>query len=377
MNKRNSYIYVAFPKAKIEKFHEEIRNVIESVLENGIYILGEEVKNFEKEFASFIGSKFSVGVANGTDAIALALKAVGVKPGDEIITVSHSAVATVAAIEMIGALPVFVDIDPITRCMNPDLISQLISNKTKAILPVHIYGQPARIIEIKEIAEKYELKLVEDCAQAHGAEVNGKKVGLFGDAAAFSFYPTKNLGGIGDGGAVITNSSTMAEYLLASRQYGWQDRYISSFAGSNSRLDELQAAILRVFLRNITKDNDRRIEIALIYDSVIDGNILKSPAKRPGIKNVYHLYVLESNYRDELSEFLNSRNIGTALHYPLPIHLQPAYKGRIKGGEKLMETERLYKNILSIPLYPELDNNQIKRITTALREWIKLKSKNI
>jgi len=369
MKENISFIPVAYPKAKVEKHKTEIIKSIETVISKGVYILGEEVTKFEQEFADYIGVNYSIGVGNGTDAIALALKSVGISPGDEVITVSHSAVATVAAIETIGAVPVFVDIDPETRCMDPLLLTKMISSKTKAILPVHIYGQPAPIPEIISIAEKFGLKVVEDCAQAHGAEINGRKVGSFGDVASFSFYPTKNLGAIGDGGAVVTNSEEIAKYLNAARQYGWYQKYISSFAGSNSRLDELQAAVLRILLRELDADNRRRAEIAKVYDSAIDGVIIKAPRKISGTKHNYHLYVVETDQRDELSNFLNSKGIGTALHYPLPIHLQPAYKGRIRGGEKLTQTEDLYKHILSLPMYPELSDKQLNYIAGKIKEF--------
>ena len=215
---------------------KEFLKAAESVIEKGMYILGDEVSSFEKEFAEYIGVNYCVGVANGTDAIAIALRGLGVKPGDEVITVSHSAVATVAAIEMIGAVPVFADIEPDTRCIDPKRITNLLSSKTKAIIPVHIYGQPAKIKEIIALAQSHGIKVLEDCAQAHGAKVDNKKVGSFGDAAAFSFYPTKNLGAIGDGGAVVTNSAEVYQNVLALRQYGWHQRYISDFPGVNSRL---------------------------------------------------------------------------------------------------------------------------------------------
>ena len=367
--KYDSLINAANPKARVEKYKAEIREAIESVLSKGIYILGDEVTKFEKEFADFIGVNYSVGVASGTDAIVLALKAAGIHAGDEVITVSHSAVATVAAIEIIGAVPVFVDIDSNTRCMNPDLIVKMISSKTKAILPVHIYGQPAPMKEIMDIAGNYGLKVVEDCAQAHGAEIDGKKVGSFGDSGSFSFYPTKNLGAIGDGGAVVTNSLETAEYIMAARQYGWKEKFISSFAGYNSRLDELQASVLRVLMQKLNADNKRRIEIAQAYDFVIDGNIIKAPAKISKTKHVYHLYVIETANRDELSQFLKLKGIGTALHYHRPIHLQPAYKGRIRGSEHLAVTEALYTRILTLPMYPELKDFEVERITKVLSEW--------
>ena len=263
------FIPVSNPKARFINRKNEFLKATESVIEKGMYILGDEVSLFEKEFAEYIGVKYCVGVANGTDAIAIALKALGVKAGDEVITVSHSAVATVAAIEMAGAVPVLADIEPDTRCMDPEKIIKLISPKTKVIIPVHIYGQPARIKEIIAIAHSNGLKVLEDCAQAHGAKVDNKKVGSFGDAAAFSFYPTKNLGAIGDGGAVVTNSFEVFENVLALRQYGWHQRYISDFPGVNSRLDELQAAFLRIKLKELDRDNSRRNEIAEKYSSSI------------------------------------------------------------------------------------------------------------
>lgn len=371
------FIPVSNPKARYINKRNEFLKAAEAVIEKGMYILGDEVSSFEKEFAEYIGVKYCVGVANGTDALAIALRGLGVKAGDEVITVSHSAVATVAAIEMSGAVPVFADIEPDTRCIDPEKITKLISTKTKVIIPVHIYGQPAKINEIIAIAHDNEIKVLEDCAQAHGAKVDGKKVGSFGDAAAFSFYPTKNLGAIGDGGAVVMNSSEVFEKILALRQYGWHKRYISDFPGVNSRLDELQAAFLRIKLRELDKDNARRNEIAKKYSSVIDNLNLKAPISIPNTYHAYHLYVLESENRDELAKFLNLKDIGTALHYPLPIHLQPAYKGRIRGGDALHQTELLYKNILSIPMYPELNNAEVKRVTDALMEFGKKKNNKI
>lgn len=367
------FIPVSNPKVRFINRKNEFLKATETVIEKGMYILGNEVSSFEKEFAEYIGVKYCVGVANGTDAIAIALRGLGVKAEDEVITVSHSAVATVAAIEMMGAVPVFADIESDTRCIDPNKIEKLISPKTKVIIPVHIYGQPARIKEIMEIAHNNGIKVLEDCAQAHGARFDNKKVGSFGAAAAFSFYPTKNLGAIGDGGAIVTNSSDAFEKILALHQYGWHQRYISDFPGVNSRLDELQAAFLRIKLRELDKDNVRRNEIAEIYSSVIDNLNLKAPASILNTFHVYHLYVIESENRDELAKFLNSKGIGTALHYPLPIHLQPAYRGRIRGGETLHQTELLYKNILSVPMYPELSSLDVERVIEAFKDWLKTK----
>jgi len=305
----------------------------------------------------------------GTDAVALALRSCGIEPGDEVLTVSHTAVATVAAIEQIGAVPVFADIDPVTRCLAPATIPALVSPRMRAVVVVHVYGQPALMADIMTVAASHGLKVVEDCAQAHGAAIDGRRVGTFGDAAAFSFYPTKNLGAIGDGGAVATNDSGVAERCRWLREYGWKERYISFMPGTNSRLDELQATILRVKLPRLSADNARRREIALRYDGALAGSSLVPPASVPGTLHAMHLYVVESSARDELERFLYARGIGTARHYPLPIHQQPAYTGRIRGGEYLTVTERLYGRILSLPMYPELRDEQVERICKALVEY--------
>jgi len=362
------FLPVANPKAQFKSYEKEIVNKILKVLFSGDYILGEEVNNFEKEFARFLGAKYCVGVGNGTDAISIALKATGILPGDEIITVSHSAVATVAAIEQIGAIPVFADINPITRCIEPEKIPPLISNKTKAILPVHIYGQPAPMEEICLIAEENNLKVIEDCAQAHGAEIKGRKVGTFGDASAFSFYPTKNLGAIGDGGAIVTNSGKIEEKVRNLHQYGWKERYISYIQGTNSRLDEIQAAILRIKLSHLTKDNELRRKISDYYREVLDGKNIIVPAKIENTLHSMHLFVVECEDREKLQNFMMQNGIGTSIHYPKAIHQQPAYEGRIRGSS-LYYTEKLYKRILTLPLYPEMSDNQIERVCKALKKF--------
>ncbi|MBM3834485.1 MAG: DegT/DnrJ/EryC1/StrS family aminotransferase [Verrucomicrobia bacterium] len=362
-------IPVANPKAQFEAYRDEIETAMRNVLESGWYILGNEVEAFENEFASFLGAEQCVGVANGTDALALALRAVGVQPGDEVITVSHSAVATVAAIEQIGAIPILVDIHAETRCIDPALIEALVGGKTKAILPVHIYGQPAPMHEIMAFARKHGLRVVEDCAQAHGAEIGGQKVGTFGDAAAFSFYPTKNLGALGDGGAVVANCSETAENVRLLRQYGWKERYISVERGVNSRLDELQAAILRIKLRHLAEGNVRRRTIAAAYKKALGGGEIRLPSDVPGTTHAMHLFVIESDARDSMRSFLHGLGIGTALHYPQAIHQQPAYRGRLRGADKLVATDLLYRRILSIPLYPELNSQQLERVCQALRSW--------
>ena len=256
------------PSASYQAHKEEIDEAIQRVLSSGWFVLGKEVENFEKEFAAFHGEDFhSVGVANGTDAIALCLRVLGLENGDEVITTSHTAVATVAGIEQAGCTPVFADIDPITRCIDPKSVRERVGSSTRAIMPVHIYGQPAEMNTILEIAQDYNLAVIEDCSQAHGAEINGQKVGTFADISAFSCYPTKNLGGTGDGGVILCRSKELAEKIKSVRQYGWNEARESIIPGYNSRLDELQAAILRIKLQHLADDNNKRREIALRYNS--------------------------------------------------------------------------------------------------------------
>lgn len=350
--------------------HENaIQNAVNRVLESGWYILGKEVASFEKEFAAYIGASHAIGVGSGTDAVALALRSCGVQAGDEVITVSHTAVATVAAIEQIGAIPVFADIAPKSRCMDPKQIPALISSKTKALVPVHIYGHPAAMPEIMAIAGQYGLKVVEDCAQAHGAMIAGRQVGTFGDAAAFSFYPTKNLGACGDGGAVTSNDDTIADQCRWLRQYGWKERYISAVPGINSRLDEMQAAILREKLQALTHDNARRKLIAGRYTEALKGSAVTSPSVQPDAESVFHLYVVECEDRESFEAHMAQHGVATARHYPKPVHSQAAYVGRIRGGDKLPLTEQLYERIVSLPMYPELTDDQIARVSSALKSF--------
>ena len=343
-----------------------INQAVQTVFESGWYILGNEVRSFERDFADWLGVTRCCGVASGTDALALALLSCDIGPGDEVITVSHSAVATVAAIEQIGAEPVFVDIDPRTRCMDPTIIEKVLSSRTKGIVPVHIYGQPAPMFEIMQVAKAHSLKVVEDCAQAHGAEIGGKKIGTFGDAAAFSFYPTKNLGAMGDGGAVVSKEIETDRTCRWLREYGWKERYTSHLPGLNSRLDEIQAAILRIKLPFIGDDNKRRRWIASQYNTSLSGGSINPPADIAGTLHAMHLYVVETQKRDQLREHLSKHGISSAIHYPVPIHLQPAYLGRIRGGEYLPRTEALYDRILTLPMFPELTDEEVGRVCAAL-----------
>ncbi|HKB40142.1 MAG TPA: DegT/DnrJ/EryC1/StrS family aminotransferase, partial [Gemmataceae bacterium] len=313
---------------------------VRRVLESGWYILGQEAAAFEAEFARYLGVRHAVGVGSGTDALHLALRACGVGPGDAVITASHTAVATVAAIELAGAAPVLVDIDPRSFTLDPNRLEQAVAEhggrgrassagRLKAVIPVHLYGHPADMPAVMDIARRHDLIVIEDCAQAHGAAVERRKVGTWGHLAAFSFYPTKNLGALGDGGAVVTNDPQTAERARLLREYGWRERYKSEVAGMNTRLDELQAAVLRVKLRHLDRENARRRELARTYDAALSATPLVLPRPRGDVDHVYHLYVVRSQQRDELRASLKADGIGTSIHYPTPVHLQPAYRGRL------------------------------------------------
>lgn len=363
------------PKANYLAHKREIDEVIQQTLDGGWYILGKAVSAFEREFAGYLGAKHGVGVANGTDALHLALRACGVGAGDVVITVAHTAVATVAAIEMTGASPLLVDIDPATFTISPEAVEDAIKTwrgegKVKAITPVHLYGHPADMQAICDVARRHDLKVIEDCAQAHGATINGQKVGTFGDAAAFSFYPTKNLGALGDGGAVATNNPEVAERVRLLREYGWRERYVSDVAGFNSRLDEIQAAILRVKLKYLDEENARRREIARIYDELLASSSLHLPQRSGEVEHVYHQYVVRSDERDRLREHLSEQGIGALVHYPAPIHLQPAYRDRagVHRGA-LPETERIARQVLSLPMHPHLTGEQVERVCEAIVGW--------
>ena len=366
---RRDPIPLADPRAQVQLHKEAVCSAFDRVLTSGRYILGNEVQNFEREWAAYLHMSHCIGVGNGTDALALALLAVGVKAGEEVITVSHTAVATVAAIEQIGAIPVFADIDPRTRCLNPAHLPGLISKNTRAIVPVHMYGQPAPMGTIMTVAKEYGLKVIEDCAQAHGAMLGGRHVGTFGDAGAFSFYPTKNLGALGDAGAVVTNDSILADSLRMLREYGWRERYVSLTPGRNSRLDELQAAILRVKLPDLDRNNIRRRLIAAAYTQALRNTTLVAPAQIERTEHAMHLYVVECPDRPAFERFLHDAGITTGRHYPLAVHQQPAYTGKIRGSQALPITEALYRHLVTLPCYPELQNKDVAYISKTLIRW--------
>ena len=347
----------------------EINSAIAEVLEKGWYISGEECKAFESEFSNYIGVEFGIGVGSGTEALHVALKACGVGQGDEVITVAHTAVATVAAIELAGAMPVLVDIDPDYYTLNPSKIEKVLSSKTKVIVPVHLYGQSVDMSPIMDIAHSNKLKVIEDCAQAHGAMYLGRRVGSWGDAACFSFYPTKNLGALGDGGMVVTNNGEVARRARLFREYGWVDRYVSEISGWNSRLDELQAVVLRVKLRTLDEDNETRAKLAAKYDQLLAGCKIVLPKKRWESTHVYHLYVVRSPKRDDIQQYLKENGVGTLIHYPFPVHVQPAYHKRLKGSDDLVVTESIAREVLSLPMYPELQENDVKIISNLIQKY--------
>jgi dTDP-4-amino-4,6-dideoxygalactose transaminase len=355
----------AYPLSQYLSYRAEIDAAVQQVMAEGRYILGRQVEEFEKEYADYIGARFAIGVASGTDALVLALRACKIGPGDEVVTSPHTAVATVAAIELAGAVPVLVDIEPDTFLINPSKISDALTSRTRAIIPVHLFGQPADLGEILAIAQHHDVHVIEDCAQAHGALYRDKRVGNWGIAGCFSFYPTKNLGAIGDGGMVVTNDENLAREVRQLREYGWRQRFISEVPGLNSRLDEIQAAILRVKLRHLDRSNDRRRQIAEQYTRALASH-LAVPVVKASRTSVFHQYVVRSSVRGELESSLRAQDVGTAVHYPRPIHLQPAYRGRIGDNGSFPVAERAAEEILSLPMYPELDTSQIECVINAV-----------
>jgi dTDP-4-amino-4,6-dideoxygalactose transaminase len=366
----------ANPGAAYRALQDEIDAAVARVLQSGWYILGQELKAFEAAFAGWLGTTGAIGCGNGTDALELALRALGVGPGMSVVTVSHTAVATVAAIEAVGATPLLVDIEPDFYTMDPGELLRVLAHPPadlppiRAVIPVHLYGQPAALEPIVEACRHHAVPVIEDCAQAHGAAIGGRKVGTFTEAATFSFYPTKNLGALGDGGMVVTGDRHRADSVASLRQYGWRTHYISESIGINSRLDELQAAILRVKLQHLDSQNARRREIAAHYDAALRGTSLTAPARRNGTEHVFHLYVLRAADRAGAQLRLRAAGIGTGIHYPAPVHLQPAYRDRVALGPAQCEvTERAAEEVLSLPMYPELTDEQVAHVCEALRAF--------
>jgi dTDP-4-amino-4,6-dideoxygalactose transaminase len=366
----------ANPGAAYRTLKTGIDVAVARVLQSGWYVLGQEVRSFEAEFAAWLGCTAAIGCGNGTDALALALRALGVGPGMSVVTVSHTAVATVAAIEMVGATPLLVDIEPEYYGMDPVELAAVLdhppagSPPIRAVIPVHLYGQPVALDPIIAACRRHGVPIVEDCAQAHGATIGERKVGTFTEIATFSFYPTKNLGALGDGGMVSTQDVELGASVAALRQYGWRNHYISDAVGVNSRLDELQAAILRVKLQHLDAQNARRRAIAAAYDAALRGTPLTPPARRNGVGHVFHLYVLRVPDRSSVQARLRATGIGTGIHYPSPVHLQPAYRERIATGPSgCRASEIAAGQVLSLPIYPELSDQQVAQVCDALRNF--------
>ena len=360
------------PFIDLGRHHRPIKNELiqafEKVLDSNRYILGEEVEQFETEMAKYIGTKFSIGVSNGTNALLLSLRALNVGPSDEVITTPFTFIATAEVIAILGAKPVFCDIDPKTFNINPGKITRVISDRTKAILPVHLYGQAADMDKIMSIAKENNLKVVEDMAQAIGATYKNKKVGTFGDTACISFFPTKNLNALGDAGMILTNNKELDRKLRAFRLHGSSKKYFHDFLGYNDRLDAVQAAFLRVKLKYLDEWNEKRRQIASRYDEVLKA-FVPIPHIEPVNETVYHQYTIRTSNRDELRQYLTIKGIGTGIHYPIPLHFQKAFQYLNYKEGAFPEAEKASKEVLSLPIHQDLTYEEIACVIDTIREY--------
>jgi len=358
--------------AQYQSIREEIDHAIHDVLERGTFILGPQVAAFEKEIATYLGVRYAIGVASGTDALLLALRACGVGAEDEVIVPSYTFFATAEAVSQVGATPVFVDIDPQTYCLDVTQLEARISSRTKAIIPVHLYGHPVDMGPILELKNQRGLKVIEDNAQALGAEYQGHKTGSLGDAGCLSFFPSKNLGGYGDGGMVVTNDPQVAETVRKLRTHGWQTKYHPEMIGFNSRLDELQAAVLRAKLRHLDAWNKRRREIAESYRVFLADSEIGLPWEEADVKHVYHLYIIRVKDRKAVQQHLKSLGIASGIYYPLPLHQVEPYRHFRYAPGAFDEAERAAQETLAIPLYPEMTEDQIKAAASGVRDAVAL-----
>lgn len=361
--------FVDLPR-QYRRYKDELLPAIEEVLERGDFILGGAVAKFEEEFARYCGAKYAVATSSGLSALELSLHALGIGPGDEVILPPNTFIATALAVSRAGAVPVFADADEATQLLDPKLAEKAITKKTKALLPVHLFGQPAAMKPLLALAKKRGLLLIEDACQAHGAEQDGRRAGSFGAAAAFSFYPGKNLGAFGDAGAVVTGDETLALKLKELRNVGSSVKYQHPVKGDNARLDTLQAAVLLVKLRHLDEWNKHRRKIAALYSKELAGvGDLVLPATAPGNTPVYHLYVIRSKRRDELAKHLAAQGVPTVIHYPVPIHLQPAYAELGHKTGAFPVSERLAREILSIPIHPELSDEDARFVAAQVKAF--------
>ena len=356
--------------AQYRSIKPEIDAAVVRVFESGRYVLGEEVAAFEREFAEFCGAAHAVAVNSGTSALQLALIAAGVGPGDEVVTVPFTFVATAAVIDYVGAVPVFVDIEPRTFTMNPAAIEDAITDRTRAVIPVHVFGQCADMDPIRAVAARHGLAVIEDAAQAHGARYRGLRAGIVGDFGCFSFYPTKNLGAAGEGGIVVTDDERGAEQIRALRNWGERAKYEHAVRAFNMRMDALQAAVLRVKLRHLDEWTNRRRRIAQRYDEALDGIGLQLPREMEYARHVYHLYTVRVRERDGLQKLLAADGIATGVHYPIPIHLQPAWADLGYAAGAFPEAERAAGDVLSLPLYPEMTDEQVETVVSSVRRAV-------
>jgi dTDP-4-amino-4,6-dideoxygalactose transaminase len=361
---------VANPTADWASLTEELVATVSRVITKGPYILGPEVAAFEREMTERLGVVHSTGVGSGTDALILALVSIGVGPGDEVITVSHTAGPTVSAIHAVGAIPVLVDIERDTYCMDPKALASAVGPRTRAIISVHLYGHPADLDQIMEISRRHGIAVIEDCAQAQEATINGRSVGSLCDIGCFSFYPTKNLGAIGDGGLVSTRRAEIAKRLPQLRTYGWTRPQFAELPGGRcTRLDELQAAILRVKLPGLSSAIERRRDIAQTYHNAFKSLPIVIPIERIGYKHVYHLYVIRCQCRDELARHLEKVSVMTGVHYPFPVHMQPGLVRGTRIPRPLDVTETISREILTLPLYPSMSDSQQARVIDGVRTF--------
>jgi dTDP-4-amino-4,6-dideoxygalactose transaminase len=356
-------------KTQNAKIRKEIDAAISSVVDSAHFILGTNVAELEKETAAYHGAKFAVGVASGTDAIHLAIKALNIKAGDEVITTPFTFVATAEVISYTGAVPVFVDIDPDTFNIDPAKIKEKINKRTKAIIPVHLYGQSAELDPIMNMVKENGIHVIEDSCQAIGAKYHGKHVSTIGDAGCLSFFPTKNLGGFGDGGMIITNNEELYNTAKILRGHGSRTTYHYDMVGYNSRLDEIQAAVLRVKLKHLESYMEARRKNAAIYNKLLAGTSVQTPKEIKDVRHVYNQYTIRTKKRNQLQEFLKSKGIGSSIYYPLALHLQKVYEGLGYKKGSLPNTEMIQEEVLSLPIYPELPEAQINEVASAIREF--------